>query len=394
MTSRDSQPDHRPLDEAHLLDWIDGKLSPAEQTRLEQASGRAGLSERVAQMQAQRRVLRSLPDEQAPADLMDRVLAALERDQLVGGGMPRLVDDVVIGSRGRGRVFGLAIAAGVVMMLGGGVYLGMVALRPATPVPGPLAMRTTPPELAIAESSTPSQDGSTQVADASADGLKETRALQAPLMVAEASRAKSIAAAEVAQTDALPPTPLEVTPDRAATLANQGRLVMRVMAGDTRALPSLEAAGRTSTKWRLRKDVPAAVAAAVLPTGPKVDIGPEDSGPALAMASMDTRREAAAAVLAPYVGLRPGFDLTPPNPNDPMTRVRGTYLLEIPAQAGPLESLKKLFADRLHAGVTFEELPPALAVPPPATPDTVMWWTMGPDHWAPRANVPVVVEQR
>jgi hypothetical protein len=393
-----------------LLDWIDGKLSPSEQAKLEQASGRAGLSERIAQMQAQRLILRSLPEEEAPVDLLDRVLNTLERDQLVGGEMPRHVDDVIIGRRVRSRFAGLAVAAGVTLLLGGGVYLASVALRPATPaVPGPIAMNTTPPllpaERAQAKQSELAQAGTMQKseADAAPAAGSDVEGLRSPPRGAMAKGAAptppalsdSAIASEVAISEPATPelTPL-VSPERAATLANEGRLVIRVMASDTRGLSNIELAGKTNTKWRLRKDVPAAVAAAVLPTGPKADSGPDDSSLGLAMASADTRREAAAAVLSPYVGLRPNFDWTPPNPNDPLTKVRGTYLLEIPAEVGSLQSLKKLFADRLHAGVVFEELPPALAVAPPSTPDTVMWWTMGPDHWSPRASVPVVVEQR
>lgn len=385
MTLRDSQPDNRPLDEAHLLDWIDGKLSPAEQSRLEQASGRVGLSERISQMQSQRLILQSLSEEEAPPDLMDRVLATLERDQLVGGGIPRQVDDMII--ERRARTIGFAMAAGVVLMLSGGIYLASVAMRPAARAnPGPLAMNSTTPVLPN-EASVPPES---TLADAGA--LKK---IEADSNIEALRGASAKQAAPTAMADpAFDPAIVMVSPERAAMLATEGRLVMRVMAGDTRGLTNLELAGRTNSKWRLRKDVPAAVAAAVLPTGPKADIGPEDSSLGLAMASADTRREAAAAVLSPYIGLRPGFDLTPPNPNDPLTRVRGTYLLEIPAEVASLQSLKKLFADRLHAGVMFEELPAALAVAPPTTPDTLMWWTMGPDHWAPRASVPVVVEQR
>lgn len=387
MTPRDSQPDNRPLDEAHLLDWIDGKLSPAEQSRLEQASGRAGLSDRIAQMQSQRRVLQRLPEEAAPADLMDRVLATLEREQLVGGGMPRMVDDVVIRGGSRSLFARFAVAASVALLLGGGLYLASVASRPAS-TPGPVAK--TSESAPLAEANAPARVEETQAlakAESEPDAAIASRAANA------SDGASGVQLAQVS--DALPePSPLDITTDRAAALASQGRLVMRVLASDTRGLTALEQAGKTNARWRLRKDVPAAVAAAVLPTGPKADIGPglENQGPMMASAEM--RRDAAAAVLAPYVGLRSSFDYTPPNPADPLARVRGTYLLEVPAEVGSLESLKKLFADRLRAGVTFEELPPALAVEPPATPETVMWWTLGPDHWSPRASVPVVVQQR
>ncbi|MBI1191192.1 MAG: hypothetical protein GC200_10995 [Tepidisphaera sp.] len=398
----DRRPDLRPVDEAQLLDWIDGRLSAAEQSRLEQASGRAGLSDRIAQMQAHKQILQSLPEEDAPADLMDRVLAALERDQLVGGGMPRQVEDMVIGRRTPSRLPAFAMAAGVLLLIGGASYIGLVAMRanPATPlapnrssIPGPLALNTAPvtPDEKPAPDHASKVNESSGAAIASASPMAKTEASQdARALAPDASTEEPAALAQASP----PPQPEDLPLDRAAELASEGRLAIRVVADDTRNLPSLEQAGKTSTKWRLRKDVPASVAAAVLPTGPRADIGPETTYTGPAMASAEFRREAAAGILAPHLGLRAGFEALPSNPSDPMSRVRGTYLVEIPAEATSLQSLKKLFADRLHAGVKFEELPEGMAVSPPATPDTVLWWTMGPDHWSPRASVPVVVQRR
>src|SRR3954471_24505542 len=72
-----------PLNEAEMLEWIEGRLSKIEESS-RATKVRAGVSDRVRQMQANRRALQSLGTERAPAELMDRVMAALERETLLG----------------------------------------------------------------------------------------------------------------------------------------------------------------------------------------------------------------------------------------------------------------------------------------------------------------------
>jgi hypothetical protein len=156
---RDSSnpPPDRPLSEEHILDWVEGRLDEASQARLLAASGRAGLRDRVTQMQANRRALQSAGVEKAPRGLADRVVAALEREALVGmersappvETAPIQFSDHVRGA-GQGRwsraAPGLAMAAGLTLLVVGGAYWSTLLFsggpRQAPPsVTGPLATR-------------------------------------------------------------------------------------------------------------------------------------------------------------------------------------------------------------------------------------------------------------
>lgn len=142
---RPNPPAGKPLDEGQLLDWIDGRLSPEKQAQVEASSGRAGLRARVAQMQANARALRSLGTERAPSELKGRVLAALEREMLVG--MERsapvaeslpisFTDHVAAGGWSRRwtrSAPALALAAGLALLVGGGIYWSVLLFRNTTP---------------------------------------------------------------------------------------------------------------------------------------------------------------------------------------------------------------------------------------------------------------------
>jgi hypothetical protein len=56
-TPPDNPGNARPLSEEQILDWVEGRVDGEAVSRLAAASGRAGLSERVVQMQANRRAL-------------------------------------------------------------------------------------------------------------------------------------------------------------------------------------------------------------------------------------------------------------------------------------------------------------------------------------------------
>lgn len=386
-----------------MLDWIEGRLSAEQQAAAEQASGRAGVSERVRQMQANRRALQNLSAVAAPEDLLERVVGALERQQLVGPAQqPEAPAPIVMADRihtaGWGsRIPGFALAAGLALLVGGGVYLSMtVGQNHQSPAPsgGSLAKQSASGPLAKAEREEPTVGLKSSSKEAPAPvAPSETLAMNGTMQATGVSVAADTAEPSPVQVAAAT-VPADISPERAAELAQEGRLVMRVLSTNTDNLAQIEKQGAQNGSprtWRLRKDVPPALAAAVVPTGPRAaDPGPSE----VIMASDDTRRLAAETLIAPFVGPRAAFNVAPPSPNDPLTRVKGTYLLEAPGTPKSLETLRGYFAEKLRGGVVFEELPPALAVDTAPGPEATLWWTQAPSQWFERVSVPMVVEQR
>ncbi|MDX2130827.1 MAG: hypothetical protein SFY69_02090 [Planctomycetota bacterium] len=363
------RPGDRPLDESQFIDWIEGRLSAAEQARLEAASGRAGVRTRIEQMRANQRALRSVGLEKAPPELMGRVLAALERDALVGSersSIPiSLADDVR--HRGSGHwtrhAPAFALAAGLMLLVGGGIYWSSLLLVPrggarqeprladATPAPAPERAAASNAREAIA-------DAGSSVAEAPAT------------MIASAEEGLDVAASP--------------SGERALSLASEGRLALRVKSNDVRGLRSLEAAGagRSGHAWRLTKNLPPEAVIALAT--------PRDGGPVLA----SSEEQAARRLLAPLVG--PGAALPgagAPNPDDPLLRVRGAYTMDIPATADAIEGARDLLAERLQGEAQLEELAEPLARQE-TTPESVLWWTQAPSEWTRRVTVPVIVEMR
>jgi hypothetical protein len=132
------------LSEEELLDWVDGKVSAQAGEALAAASGRRGLASRVSQMQANRRVLQSLPVEAAPADLAERVVQALEREALLALTTASAASDAPIPistyvsprqrtARAPAWQPPAAIAAGLLLLIGGVSYGTYLALRSSEP---------------------------------------------------------------------------------------------------------------------------------------------------------------------------------------------------------------------------------------------------------------------
>lgn len=373
MNERPSNPAPKPVDEALLLDWIDGRLTPEAQERLEAASGRSGLRRRIAQMQANARALRSLGEEQAPAGLRERVLAALERDALVAmehngkADTPiAFADHVAVrgSSRWASRGPAMALAAGLVLLVAGGVYWSVLLFDHAKPNPrrtdstGPIAA-VTPREAAT---------GPGPIDTLPTDA--------APTIMADAGASRVAAAAEAFVGPPRPP----MTAARAVELAGEGRLAVRVYTNDTQGLRHVEAvgAGKSGHDWSLRKALPPAVTLALAGEGASSD---------LVMASS---REPAAALIAPLLG--PNAAFTMPRADDPLRHVRGAYVLDVPAAPEAFERVEALLAESLDGRLELEELPAPVELTP-TTPERVVWWTQPPAEWVPRVTVPVIVER-
>jgi len=375
MTARPSNPDPTPppLNEEHMLEWVEGKLSRIEEAN-RAASTRAGVGDRVRQMQANRRALQSLGDVRAPAELMDRVLVALEREALLGLTNGEDVSDhlpiniathqVVVRKNSRLQKWApqLALAAGLLLLVGGAAYWGSVLVKPA-PLGPPVAMVDPKPSP-----DPTSKDGGDEAT------LAEYQRL------AKGSAAEAEPSAFSAAALAAPAAPEEMTDERILRLAREGRLVMRVKARDLSRLAQVESLntfkdGRT---WRISKDVPSEVALAVAePRGSSPLANPHDSQPTI-------------AAVAPMIATgAAGFPI-PPNFQLPQPTTH-TYLIDFPDTQKTLAAIRTTLSDRLKATVEFEELAAPVQLPRAQDPDALLWWTLPPSSWTQRVTVPVVV---
>lgn len=376
-----------PLTEEQIVDWIDGNVSADEASRLARASGRPDLSARVAQMQRQKSVLASLDDERAPAELYDRVMAAVERDVLLGiaqSASPSIVEPRLrlagetesVGSRAsrvvQGNLPRLALAAGLMLMVAGLAYFGSVAWK---------AVKT-PVAPNIVDNGSGVPNGTEVAINDTTPGNGERAMSNAP---GESPAAKSAASSETALA-AAPDTGLrEVSIERAVELAEEGRLAIRVLAQKPENLTRIErdvSKPRAERQWRMTSTVPAQIVAAVVPARKSTE------GSVLAS---DHRN--ALALLGPYLG--PGAALSMVTAAaDPLARVKGTFLVDVPATREQLGVVAAVFKNQLSARVVFEELPTVLDMPTAPQAQDVLWWTQPPSQWVTRATVPVVVEQR
>ncbi|MFZ2875340.1 MAG: hypothetical protein WAZ94_12780, partial [Phycisphaerales bacterium] len=178
----------------------------------------------------------------------------------------------------------------------------------------------------------------------------------------------------------------------AARLAQEGRLVIRVASSSTRGIGQLEAMGngRNHRSWRLRKDVPAEVSSTILAVVAAAPVNPEFVGPVMAA----SEPERFGSVIAPLVGPRAALNIVPPRIERAGAAIAGSYLLEMPADAASVESITTLLSDHLKGEVRLEVLPESVEAPLTDDAESLTWWTQPPQHWAPRAAVPLVIEER
>ncbi|MBS0197909.1 MAG: hypothetical protein JSR77_14230 [Planctomycetes bacterium] len=366
-----------PVNEELLLDWIEGRLSPKEAESLAKASGRPGLAARVAQMQADRVSLRKLPRERAPAVLMERTLAALEREALVGtlpaateqaatAGIP--VESYKIETYRGNRSMApmrFALAAALVLLAGGAVYMGVSLVKPrkspfasvgaiarnsdsATPTPGP--------EIQIAAKSAASDE-------------------------APAAATAQIAAAAEPEPMFGPPASQEITSAaHAAGLAREGRLVVRVVGVPADKIARLSAKDQS---WRFRGSAPRDIAATLAAAIPSHDSdNAAGDAPRIASRASNESQPLPASQAASFVG--PPLPQTPP----------AAYVAEIADSAEAISALRQALESRFKAGVEFGELTDPVNMTREPDASDVLWWTQGPSAWTSRLSIPVVIEQR
>jgi hypothetical protein len=393
----------RPLTEDQLADWVDGSLSDLQVQALVDASGRSDLSQRMAQMQRHKVLLATTLPERAPRDLHDRVLAALERDMLLGAveaerssatetPAPQLKltgDGPTPAQRTNAARWmpRMAMAAGLLLVVGGVSFFVMKAIslssrplvkdqiagvtRPAPTNPADVASGT---QIAAAEK--------TEQADTLAEASPAATSVADATLATASSAAKQSANQILAAEPRIDPKGVPL--DRAAQLASEGRLAIRVVTEDTRGLASFEQAGAAplnspNRPWRVTKQVPAQIVASVLPS-----VLPRASG-------LDDPRVLAADMVVPMAGLAMHPLLASTQVDPTFSRVRASYLVSVPASEAGLDVLRNALRSRLKGAVEFFELPEAVQAPSADTPRDLLWWTQSPTHWTPRATVPTVI---
>jgi hypothetical protein len=180
--------------------------------------------------------------------------------------------------------------------------------------------------------------------------------------------------------------PAVIDEKRAIQLAQQGRLVMRVLSDDLAGLPGLEQETSRKTarrEWRLNTKVDEALVAAVRPRNLPFGLGsPQEFTHA---------SEAAVSLLGP----RAILSWPKPALADRASRVRATYVADVPERENTLKAVRAVFADRLDAKVVFEELAEPVAAPLQRLDvESSLWWTQPAHRWVKRVSIPIVVEAR
>lgn len=376
-----ARPDDALLPEEVLLDWAEGRIAPENAAELAARSGRAGLSERMAQMQADRATLRSLPILKAPPQLLERTLAALERDSLIGIAAGTPIDDhppismAEYKARHGGKLLRrawpmrLAMAAGFTLLVGGAGFLAVQTFAPRSGSrTGPIAMHPGGSE-----------------ADA-----EFFHAAEAPTSKVSSSTPADAQALTLAASTASEAAPLPIDAVRAAALAREGRLLLRVGPARTDAVERLAAKDRS---WRITRSVPPPMQEAVARAASvRSRLSPTVMADARGGETARAQRQARAVEgLAPLIG--PGaahsFMAAPS-----ASLVPAAYICETDPSAAALDAVKAALESRLKAEVAFEELSEALPPPAPETAADVLWWTRAPAKWPAKSAVPVLVDRK
>lgn len=396
-----------------MLAWVEGVL-PADRASAVEASLRAdpalhALAQRLSQ---DRKALTSLPDEPAPADLLDGVHEAMEREMLFGLAeegetADRLPVSVVRPARsGLRDIFlreqpgrRLAAAAAVLLMAGGALtyiaidWLGVLSADVDDGTALAMETEADPTGDSIASEGVSSRldrlpaDAVDRLALNPDERVSVSDLAQGPLSDGEHSGSSTgpfeqrdgrMAARVLAEQG-------RVGPDRAARLLAEGRLIVRVRTLDAaEAMASLDGFTGASHRWRLSPGAPEAVAAILAPDGlgrPSPVIGPT---PAFA-----NRQDGAE---------RPSLLRSIPEAEQRRGRapagfvIERLYTIEVEAEARAVQRLVRELSSLGVVDVVLEASPVPLDLPAPSSPESLLWWTEPPSTWSPRGVAPVVVE--
>lgn len=371
MVKREDDTNPQSISEERMLDWIDGALSELEQRQLEKTCD-PNMVAAVKRMRADREAITSISSVRAPADLHDRMMEVFEREALLAPSTDSIpISKLKVNVRGsatRGSpAVPLALAAGLLLMVSGGIYLLLGNQQSDSLNPGARDYAiATPEEIA-------------PMSEESARAIQDAVVSESDATQVATDQARSITP-EVRQVDKTP-----MTEERVLRLAREGRVVMRVVADELDALDRLKSDGakpRYGREWRLRGGVSQEFAKAVAPDGLPFGLNhPEE----FAFASGD-----AIGMIGPRAALNwPMVALT-----DRASRVRATLIADVPMTQSSLKAFRAVLSDRLDAKVVFEELESPVDVPPSLDPAETLWWTRGSSRWIDRVSMPVVIEER
>ena len=375
------------IPEEQLLAWIEGELSAAEVSAL--ASKHPEAVAMVASLRRDRATLASVAMAHAPADLSDRVMAALERETLLGLSRGELVSDSLPVSRVPKKKTAsqiwwqqatprLALAAGVVLIVSVGVVLTMQGGTQKSPI-DPVALNDT--------SNTKTPSGIDQPGERSRG------------MASREENTKS-ADADITSKDSAPPEPATmaaaampskaINAERAAVLASEGRLVLRARDVSRGAAAKLKTArARTSSVWQVQGALEPTTLAMLTPMDAPIQPGiepPQESMLAVAASGLVPREDGAVSI-NPLLLVHPAPDLGPLEPLH-----RGD-VVDVLAGGVSIESAREQLSKLLGREVEFEESAIAIVIEAPAsTPESVLWWTQPPESWGTRVRLPLIVE--
>lgn len=402
----DQQPSNpNPITEADLIGWVEGTL-PAARDRMLRAelTRNPALALRLQAMTQDRAILTSIPDEPAPAALLAAVQEAIERQTLFADAPALKIDRPSRWSRWALRP-NMAMAAGVALVITGGVYWAMVFSNaspvvrnmPSHDVPsvavGPTTQNPEPRNAANGGSS-----GVTEIAPVLAsDTTGELLPMQGDFAYS-GSDTQTLALAEaVMKAESGPPRrPLDARTAelrRALELAEQGRLVIRVRTpAGTRVAGKMDALAASASRrdpvraWRVEGDVPPALLASLTNAGP--------------MTSLEERTVTASPTLASSepqdVGRQAGVTVPTRVVRDTLPAVSSpaaACMAEFRPTAPTLQALVAALSQKLGGEVILSEASsPQPITSDPADASSVVWWTQPPGTWGKWITVPVVVE--
>ena len=342
--------------ESDLLAWIEGEpLAPRARAGLdrlfESDPALRAFAENARSDRERLRLLAGLDESRAPRGMVQAAFEQAERDSLLGLAVPAESP----GPR-RLRITPIRLAAGIaaVIVVGAGSLIGLIVNTPTHPS-APIASRPDPQADRL-ESLATTQPGHTGGPSAPTPTSRPLAAVAEPAAV-ESGSARAGAARSAL--DEAPLSPLSVrlirsaqagpagavSPDRAAGLALQGRLIVVARSASPaaveRAILAATPDGRELVRWRSIESLAGGI-------------------------STDTLPETAPRVL----------------------------LADVLATPAALEHVVAVLtaADAPTLGAWLQEVEEGLRMTPEQTVSDRAWWTRPADTWAPRVTVPVLIE--
>lgn len=368
------------IDERLLLAYVEGELT-ADQRRglLAAMEADPAQRERLEAMRRDRAGLRAIPDEPVPAGLLAAVADALEREAILAENPSPAPETPARSQPTRHRrpmslwVGPLAAAAAVALI--GGVALLQLLEGRVDGAGGEVEL----PELAMSDPEAASDPVAGEMlalrGEASVADEGEARAAAAPGEVeARLARAEATEPAWVAE---------PVDAERAAELAREGRLVMRVRVTRTQEM----------LRWLARVDAGSS----------RVALRRPDEGLVQSVHAWRRDLEVRRGEPQPPIFASRAFeplDVSDLAPETDEELRPGLLLLEMEASRRAIDSAARAMERQDGVlQVLLEPLETPIHPPAPGPASSaahegggVLWWRQSPEEWTPRVTVPILIE--